>query len=71
MDRFRDCFYRPFLSSADNFDRWKRNGSETTDVRANKIAHKMVEEYVAPEMDSAIKEELDEWVAKRKKELLA
>jgi trimethylamine:corrinoid methyltransferase-like protein len=31
----------------------------------------MVEEYVAPEMDSAIKEELDEWVAKRKKELLA
>jgi trimethylamine--corrinoid protein Co-methyltransferase len=71
MDRFRDCFYRPFLSSADNFDRWNRNGSETTDVRANKIAHKMVEEYVAPEMDSAIKEELDEWVAKRKKELLA
>jgi len=71
MDRFRDCFYRPFLSSADNFDRWNRNGSETTDVRANKIAHKMVEDYVAPEMDSAIKEELDEWVDKRKKELLA
>lgn len=71
MDRFRDCFYRPFLSSADNFDRWNRNGAETTDVRANKIAHKMVEDYVAPEMDSAIKEELDEWVDKRKKELLA
>src|SRR5918998_253923 len=23
---FRDCFYRPLLSSTDNFDRWSRNG---------------------------------------------
>ena len=71
MERFRDCFYRPFLSSADNFDRWSRNGSKTTDVRASEIAHKMIEEYEPPAMDSAIKEELDEWVDKRKKELLA
>jgi trimethylamine--corrinoid protein Co-methyltransferase len=71
MERFRDCFYRPFLSSADNFDRWSRNGSKTTDVRANELAHKMIEEYEPPAMDSAIKEELDEWVDKRKKELLA
>jgi trimethylamine--corrinoid protein Co-methyltransferase len=71
MERFRDCFYRPFLSSADNFDRWSRNGSKTTDVRANELAHKMIDEYEAPAMDSAIKEELDEWVDKRKKELLA
>jgi trimethylamine--corrinoid protein Co-methyltransferase len=40
-------------------------------VRANEIAHKMIEEYEPPAMDSAIKEELDEWVDKRKKELLA
>jgi trimethylamine:corrinoid methyltransferase-like protein len=31
----------------------------------------MIEEYGPPAMDSAIKEELDEWVDKRKKELLA
>ena len=71
MERFRDCFYRPFLSSADNFDRWSRNGSKTTDLRASEIAHKMLDEYEAPAMDAAIKEELDEWVAKRKKELMA
>jgi trimethylamine:corrinoid methyltransferase-like protein len=31
----------------------------------------MIEEYEPPAMDAAIKEELDEWVDKRKKELLA
>ena len=71
MERFRDCFYRPFLSSADNFDRWSRNGSKTTDLRASEIAHKMLDEYEAPAMDAAIKAELDEWIAKRKKELMA
>ena len=71
MDRFRDCFYRPMLSSSDNFERWTRNGSKTTDVRANEIAHKKIEEYEMPAMDDAIKAELDEFVTKRKRELEA
>mgnify|MGYP006275349509 CR=1 FL=1 len=69
LENFRTAFYRPFLSSSDNFDRWTRNGSKTTDVRASEIAHKMIDEFEAPAMDEAIKAELDEWVAKRKKEL--
>jgi trimethylamine--corrinoid protein Co-methyltransferase len=71
MDRFRDCFYRPMLSSSDNFERWTRNGSKTTDVRANEIAHKKIEEFEMPAMDDAIKAELDEFVTKRKRELEA
>ncbi len=71
MERFRDCFYRPFLSSADNFDRWSKNGSKQTDTRANEISKKMLEEYEMPPMDAAIKEELEEFVAKRSKELTA
>ena len=71
MERFRDCFYRPILSSADNFDRWNKNGAKTTDVRAAEIANKMIEEYEMPPMDAAIKEELEEYVAKRSKELTA
>ena len=69
LENFRNAFYRPFLSSADNFDRWTRNGSKPTAVRASEIAHKRLEEYEQPAMDEAIKAELDEWVAKRKKEL--
>ena len=70
MERFRDCFYRPFLSSSENFEKWTRNGSKTTDVRANEIAKKKLTEYQMPEMDSAIKAELDEFMAKRTKELI-
>ncbi|MFM1864396.1 MAG: hypothetical protein RL677_176 [Actinomycetota bacterium] len=71
MERFRDCFYRPLLSSSENFERWTRNGAKTTAVRANEIAHKKIEEYEMPPMDEAIKAELDEFVAKRKQELEA
>ena len=69
LENFRTAFYRPFLSSSDNFDRWTRTGSKTTDVRASEIAHKMIEEFEPPAMDDAIKAELDEWTTKRKKEL--
>jgi trimethylamine---corrinoid protein Co-methyltransferase len=71
MERFRDCFYRPMLSSSDNFERWTRNGAKDTAVRANEMAHKKIEEYEKPPMDDAIKAELDEFVAKRKQELEA
>ena len=26
MERFRTCFYRPLLSSSENYERWMRNG---------------------------------------------
>ena len=26
LERFRECFYRPLLSSTENFERWQRNG---------------------------------------------
>ena len=70
MDRFRDCFYRPILSSSENYEKWTRNGSKTTDIRANEIAKKKLAEYEAPAMDAVIKQELDEFVAKRSAELV-
>src|ERR687883_2017880 len=26
LERFRECFYRPLLSSTENFERWQKNG---------------------------------------------
>ena len=34
MERFRTCFYRPFLNSSDNYERWMRNGAKDTAARA-------------------------------------
>ena len=28
MERFRTCFYRPMLSSSENYERWMRNGAQ-------------------------------------------
>ena len=34
MERFRTCFYRPMLSSSENYERWMRNGAKDTAARA-------------------------------------
>ena len=69
MERFRDCFYRPFLTNSDNYERWMRLGAKDTKARAAEIYLKKLEDYVQPEMDPRMKQELDEFVAKRKSQL--
>ena len=69
MERFRDCFYRPFLSSSDNFERWTRLGARDTATRAGEIYKKKLEEYVEPPMDEGLKGELAEFVSRRRREL--
>jgi len=46
-----------------------RLGAKDTTARAAEIYKKKLEDYVAPEMDPRMKQELDEFVAKRKSEL--
>ncbi len=69
MERFRTCFYRPILSSSDNYDRWTRNGSKDTAARARDIYTKKLEEYVAPPMDESVRAELEAYVVRRRAEL--
>ena len=69
MERFRDCFYRPFLSSSDNFERWTRNGSKDTATRAGEIAAEKLAAYEEPAMDDALKQELQEFISRRRTEL--
>jgi trimethylamine--corrinoid protein Co-methyltransferase len=69
MERFRTCFYRPLLSSSDNYERWMRNGSNDTAARATKIYKDKLEAYVAPPLDDAIRAELEEYVVRRRAEL--
>jgi trimethylamine---corrinoid protein Co-methyltransferase len=69
MERFRTCFYRPFLSSSENYERWMRNGAKDTATRAGEIYRQKLEEYEAPPMDDAIREELEAYVTRRRAEL--
>ena len=69
MERFRTCFYRPMLSSSENYERWMRNGGKDTAARAGEIYQKKLEEYEQPPLDDAIRQELEEYVVRRRAEL--
>ena len=69
MERFRTCFYRPWLSSSENYERWMRNGAKDAAARAQEIARKKIAEYEAPPLDDAIREELEAYVTRRRVEL--
>ena len=69
MERFRDCFYRPFLTNSDNYERWTRLGAKDTRMRAEEIWKKKLADYQLPEIDSSVLVGLQDFVAKRKSEL--
>ena len=69
LERFRECFYRPLLSSTENFQRWERLGGLDATARAEVIYRKNLEEYEQPALDPAIDAELQEYVARRRTEL--
>ncbi|MBA3250537.1 MAG: trimethylamine methyltransferase family protein [Geodermatophilaceae bacterium] len=69
MERFRTCFYRPLLSSSENYERWMRNGGADTNARATRIYQSTLDKYEQPPLDEAIREELAAYVVRRRAEL--
>jgi trimethylamine---corrinoid protein Co-methyltransferase len=69
MERFRTCFYRPFVNSSDNYDRWMRNGAKDAAARARDVAQRKLSEFEPPPLDDAVREELAEYVTRRRREL--
>jgi trimethylamine---corrinoid protein Co-methyltransferase len=69
LERFRECFYRPLLSSTENFERWKKLGERDAAARAAEIWRKTLEEYEQPPLDDGIRTSLGEYVVRRRAEL--
>ena len=69
LERFRECFYRPLLSSTENFERWQRNGGLDAAARAEVVWKRTLEEYEQPPIDEAVDAELREYVDRRRAEL--
>ena len=64
MERFRTCFYRPLLSSSENYERWMRNGGEDAAARAGRIWRERLEAYEPPPLDEGVRAELEEYVVR-------
>jgi trimethylamine--corrinoid protein Co-methyltransferase len=69
LERFRECFYRPLLSSTENYERWNRKGGLDAAARASEIWRKTLEEYEQPPMDDGLRGQLEEYVVRRRAEL--
>ncbi len=68
QERFRDAFYSPILSDWRNFESWEEAGSPNAMQKANKVWKERIATYSEPALDAAIKEELEQFVEKRKAE---
>jgi trimethylamine--corrinoid protein Co-methyltransferase len=62
-------YYTPFLSDRQNHETWQLSGVGDAAQRANKIWKQMLKEYEAPPLDEGIREALNDFVARREREL--
>ncbi len=68
QSRYTSAFYAPFLSDWRNYEAWSQAGAVETDLRANRIWKAILAEYGAPPMDEGIREQLEAFVARRKRQ---
>ncbi len=69
LERFRDCFYRPLVSTTSNFERWTREGSRDAADRALDRLDEALAAYERPPLDDGVQQALMEYVTRRRAEL--
>jgi trimethylamine---corrinoid protein Co-methyltransferase len=69
MERYERAFYQPLLSNWQNYENWQLAGAKDATQRATEIWKRALAEYQQPSLDSAIREELDAYVARRQLEI--
>jgi trimethylamine--corrinoid protein Co-methyltransferase len=68
--RYRTAFFPASLSDRLPHDTWALAGSEDAATRANRLWKEMLAAYERPALDPAVNEALDEYVARRERELV-
>jgi trimethylamine---corrinoid protein Co-methyltransferase len=68
LARYSNAFYQPIISDWRNNQQWAAAGKPEAMQRANHVYKQALEEYQLPYMDPAIKDELNEFVDRRKAE---
>lgn len=68
QDRYTSAFYQPFLSDWRNYEAWEIAGGVWTQERAHRLFKEIVAGFEEPPMDAGAREELAEFVARRKRE---
>ncbi len=69
LANFESAFYRSNTADNNSYEQWLEEGETDANTRANKLWKKSLADYEAPPLDSAIDEELTEFITKRKTEM--
>ena len=65
QERFRHAFHRPMISDWRNYESWEEAGRPEAAATATRLAKAYLDAYEPPTMDDDVREELDEFVARR------
>ncbi len=68
QDRYTTAFYQPFLADWRNYEGWDLAGGVWTAERANALYKEIIASFEPPPMDDAVRDELADFVARRKAE---
>ncbi|MCB8946584.1 MAG: trimethylamine methyltransferase family protein [Ardenticatenaceae bacterium] len=69
MQNFRHAFHRSDFFDYNSFEQWRDEGSITATEKANGRYKQLLRQYQPPELDPAIDEALQAFMAKRKEEI--
>ncbi len=68
LSRYANAFYAPIISDWRNNQQWDAAGKPEAQQKANAVYKQALAEYEAPALDIAVREELDSFVDRRKRE---
>jgi trimethylamine--corrinoid protein Co-methyltransferase len=71
MANFERAFFMSDLFDNNSFEQWRADGSKDLSTRAREHARRMLSEYEQPELDDAVEAELEDFVARRRREIPA
>ncbi len=69
LENFEKAFFMPTIMDFNSFEQWSAEGAKDHDTRGREKARAMLAAYEKPKMDEAVSEALDDFIARREREL--
>ncbi|MGB0505572.1 MAG: trimethylamine methyltransferase family protein [Pikeienuella sp.] len=69
QNNFEDAFWRGEMSDNGTYEQWAAEGASWQQERATQRVKQLLAEYQPPPMDEVVREELDDFVARRSREI--